>query len=254
MILHCLAKQTSYRRVINGDIAKPGQFPYFVLLDILKLDGSISFCGGGLINPRFVITAAHCMINAIGVECYFPIVDENDPRLTMHVQAEKIIVHDHFISSTLRNDIALLKLPPHQMGTTEPIVLEPPNEDESFEGEVAEIAGIGIYNTDGFYSEVLRYYYPVVTNLRECKNIYANQLWNRVRDTNICAMMQPNQGLVQGTCFGDSGGPLVLVRDGLHILIGIVSYGPPHCETNVPHVFTRVNAYTDWIAKKINEN
>lgn len=238
---------------MNGDIALPGQFPYFVLLDIFLKGGVLAICGGGLITSRFVLTAAHCIHDAIKVECYFPIVDAKKPRQKKPVQAEKIIVHKGFDEDTLANDIALLKVRFYKPKTMEPIKLELPQINESFEGELVEIAGFGKYDSAGQNSKALRYYYPVVINFNECKKVYANQPLTKVKKTNICARMLPHQ-VPQTACLGDSGGPLVLVKDDHYIVIGIVSYGSERCHTKLPQIFTRVAAYTDWIEKKIYEN
>lgn len=59
---------------------------------------------------------------------------------------------------------------------------------------------------------------------------------------NICTL----NGKGEGACKGDSGGPLVEVSSGQQC--GVVSWGVP-CAKGAPDVFTRVTAYTDWIAE-----
>lgn len=44
-------------RIINGKVAQPGQFPYYVGVYI----DMAGFCGGSLINKKWVLTAAHCV-------------------------------------------------------------------------------------------------------------------------------------------------------------------------------------------------
>lgn len=52
---------------------------------------------------------------------------------------------------------------------------------------------------------------------------------------------------------GDSGGPLQIAYEkGLNLIIGITSYGFS-CATKHPTVYTRVAAYTDWIAGVVTD-
>ena len=55
------------------------------------------------------------------------------------------------------------------------------------------------------------------------------------------------------SCQGDSGGPLVYRTEAGDpwTQIGIISYGGRECGGGFPGVYTRVAAYTDWIASKL---
>lgn len=47
-------------RIISGEPAQPGEFPWQVGVYYRRADGGLYFCGGSLINERYVVTAAHC--------------------------------------------------------------------------------------------------------------------------------------------------------------------------------------------------
>lgn len=52
--------ETLLNRIVGGNKAEPGEFPYQVRLNIRSRRGS-SLCGGVIIDKRHILTAAHCM-------------------------------------------------------------------------------------------------------------------------------------------------------------------------------------------------
>ncbi|XP_066997783.2 transmembrane protease serine 9 isoform X3 [Anabrus simplex] len=102
--------------VANGQLVQKYQIRYQVRLDIA--DGKDKYvCGGSIIDNQHVLTAAHCVTvsdskqtvftSGILVQC--GMTDVNDPE-TKKNKVEKIILHDGYDPSDLRNDIAILKV------------------------------------------------------------------------------------------------------------------------------------------------
>lgn len=56
-----VAKSSSQgSRIIAGEPAAPGQFPWQVGVYYRRPTGGLFFCGGSLVSDRYVLTAAHC--------------------------------------------------------------------------------------------------------------------------------------------------------------------------------------------------
>lgn len=47
-------------RIVGGEVATPGQFPYQVAILTLYPTGT-GLCGGSVISTTYVLTAAHCI-------------------------------------------------------------------------------------------------------------------------------------------------------------------------------------------------
>ncbi|RWS00682.1 trypsin-1-like protein, partial [Leptotrombidium deliense] len=95
------------KRIIGGTEVSRGKYPWVVYLHQTKPDHD-SFCGGAIINDRYILTAAHCTNTATSVRFSYGSIEKGS-FYTMH-EVEKIIQHEAFHYSSLHNDISLLKL------------------------------------------------------------------------------------------------------------------------------------------------
>ncbi|XP_056191029.1 acrosin-like [Falco biarmicus] len=101
-------------RVVGGTDAQPGAWPWIVSIEAPLEGGTAHICGGSLISPQWVLTSAHCFIEARNITMWQVVVGAT--RLTQlgpEAQVRNIkqlLVHQHFSNITRRNDIALLEL------------------------------------------------------------------------------------------------------------------------------------------------
>ena len=115
-------------RIIGGSLAPINTYPWFA--KTLYNDKSWAGCGGSLVTPEYVLTAAHCIISntvpakvQIGAFCN---QDNNCGQDSQIVRVAKIIKHPGYNSVTVVNDFALLKLV-SRVNVTDPVMLDQGN-------------------------------------------------------------------------------------------------------------------------------
>ncbi|GJQ69449.1 hypothetical protein Trydic_g6558 [Trypoxylus dichotomus] len=224
-------------RIVGGQEASEGQFPWQVSLRTYF--DKKHFCGGSIINSRWILTAAHCVATISEEEITIVAGTLSLTRGGQEHAASKIVTHSDFDNYTLENDIALIQLESELQLSNEiqPIKLETSNVN------IVDCTVSG-WGTDGFMGNVpdtLQYVnLKTILNL-EC-SIRLRWAEQAVTSKNVCTLTKYGEG----TCHGDSGGPLV--SNGRQI--GIVSWGNP-CAIESPDVFTRVSSYSKWIELNI---
>lgn len=231
---------------MNGFTADDNQFPWQASIRAREIsNGPISHCGGSLIHPSWVLTAAHCTVsfNFFSVSLGSTLL--NLPRVLIDVTA--VFNHPYYNEATLNNDISIMLLAEAvELSDSIQTIRLPMHSQQtfSFEGYQALVSGFGYTSTDGSISNQLMWINARVILNSECANVFGSSV---IIESTICAHGWDDN--FQSTCNGDSGGPMVIYEDGAYTQIGVVSFvSEDGCHVGHPHGYIRTSYFIDWIS------
>uniref|UniRef100_A0A1D1XIB2 Chymotrypsin BI n=1 Tax=Anthurium amnicola TaxID=1678845 RepID=A0A1D1XIB2_9ARAE len=229
-------------RIFNGDVARQGQFPYQAAIFI---DLSV-FCGGSLINEKWVLTAAHCVdggnvwyVLLGGTESITPVQDGRETHVTRGGY-----LHPKYDSHRIINDVGVIQLrrAARLSSYIQTVALTPAG--ATYLGRTGTVSGYG--RTDDVnaspVSPQLKYTsLPVVPN-QVCADAYGD---SPLDPSVICLRAEGSS-----SCKGDSGGPFTVQENGKTILVGAVSFGArAGCSLGRPVGYTNLARFIDWISE-----
>ncbi len=252
MVLTAPAPATADRVVIGGHQARTVEAPWTVALASRALFGekrSGQFCGGAVVGPTTVVTAAHCLSRGVlgmdwrQVKDLRVIIGRNDLRKSDGVEypTARVWVNPAYEGDNRAGDIAVLTL-----GVAVPAAYTIPmagRGDRAYRpGEKAAVYGWGDTQGDGSYASALRTASVQVLADTVCERAYPGNAEGDYDPRSMVCAGLPDGG--RDACQGDSGGPLVARGR----LVGLVSWGSGCAVAGRPGVYTRISAVADLVA------
>jgi len=244
-------------RIVGGNQVAPNSWPWQIGLWVY---GQFN-CGGTIISPCWIVTAAHCLDEDIAANYYHVVLGDHRTRAIDGTEQEfrvkKFIIHPNYNKDTSDTDIALLQIRESSDGqcaifndNVKPICL-PTAVNQFKEGHSCFITGWGKTSTTSAiaYQNALRQALVPLISDSTCrtKTRYRSSM---ITDNMMCA------GYLQGgvdTCQGDSGGPLVCPNRNVYTLVGVTSFGNGCALPNYPGVYVKVANFIDWIEKHVDD-
>lgn len=230
-------------KIVGGHDAR--YHPYFAQVMMNSTD-SHGICGGVLIAPRVVLTAAHCL-EATSIEnlhVALGISQTGALQTTNPVRVEAALRHEKFTGDPADgNDIALLYLAEYQ--------------DTQFDRPVTPIAwealmtaplpkavlAVGTGNQTSLgdvFSRAIKEVSLPVLPADQCES------YTSVLQSQICAGNVARGGV--DTCEGDTGGPILRVNsDNSYTLLAIVSFAEGCGQADRPALYTNLAYFSKWL-------
>jgi hypothetical protein len=233
-------------RIVGGGSVSIEEVPWQVALTVDPFDGGAAqrqICGGTLVAPTAVITAAHCVYGDNGFQAArrFGVVSGRTTLSSSAGQEQQVrAIHyptDNSGRPLYNNqattwDVVVLELSEPAAGT--PIQIAGPDERALWAaGQPAIISGWGSITSGNNYPDNLHAARVHIATDSTCRNLFGS---GYQREVMVCATGTPAD-----TCPGDSGGPLVVgATDGSVRLVGDTSYGTGRCGTAAGSVYGRL--------------
>ncbi|XP_071514642.1 uncharacterized protein [Panulirus ornatus] len=281
----CGVSTSDNTRIVGGHITREHQFPWMVA--VLKvcgreMDQYCNICGGTVINPRWILTGAHCIVSVPVEDLAMLLGDHNLYTLTpsqKFFRVEAVYIHPDFnVPKPLNNDVALAGLPQEMAfgRYVAPICLPPRNymdllnmlppklvpENNTTDGGTRQVDtpeaittihknlnsrnisvyGWGTIDDDGEPAQRLRQVTVKVLANSECEYYYGQVVTQK--------MMCTSGAGGRGPCRGDSGSPAQMeMVDGRWVQVGVLAFGAAYgCEVGFPSGNVLLPLYIDWIA------
>ncbi|MGX1134124.1 secreted trypsin-like serine protease [Streptomyces glaucescens] len=225
--------------IVGGTTTTTSAYPFMMQITDASQN---QFCGGTLVSPTKVVTAAHCMVGestgsvrVVGGRTYL-----NGTNGTV-ARVSRIWIHPNYTTATRGEDVAVLTLSTSMPYTTAKYVS---STDTSVytAGTTARVLGWGTTSQSGSSSNQLRTAtVPIVSN-SSCSGSYGSDY---VASEMVCAGY-PSGGV--DTCQGDSGGPLLVGG----VLAGITSWGEGCAQAGYPGVYTRLTTFSSLVTAQVD--
>jgi len=230
--------------IVNGQPADECEWGWQV--GLRNSDSGSPWCGGMLISPDWVLTAAHCLAGETSINVvagkYSRSSNSGNEQSSW---SDLIINHPSYNSRTTSHDFGLIRLQtPMQLNSCVGTIALPASDAPS--GTSCWITGWGTLSSGGGVPSVLQEAQVTTISNTACYEEYSYTS-SDIDDSMLCAQGINANGDITDACQGDSGGPLVCNIDGQWAIYGATSWGYGCAGAVYPGVWARIHYALGWI-------
>jgi trypsin len=240
------APDADEEEIVGGTNANISEFPWQISF---QTKSGFHFCGGSILNSRYILTAQHCVAGESAGEVTSPAtvrVAAGSSKLSTMASTgqirsvEDVIPIPGFITPEVGKDIALLRLSTALTFNTnvQQIAIATAADASAGltdPGDIATVTGWGSLSSGGSSPDTLQKVNVPIVSQAAASAAYPPG----VTADQIGAGDLVNGG--EDSCQGDSGGPLVVTKGTGKILAGVVSYGQGCALAQFPGMYARVS-------------
>lgn len=219
-------------RIVGGEEASPGEFPYVVSLH----EFGRHICGATLVKDDWVLTAAHCVTGGSPQTLHVGLYEQKKSDAAESFRIARVVVHPENRSGDLDYDFALIQLRGH---SKHPPVAYQRREMPAPVELIAAGWGRLSENDEKLPDRLRKVVVPLVPDA-ECQSLYGQNFSPRM----LCAGYA---GGGRDACLSDSGGPLLRRDADGSLLVGVVSWGVGCARPGHYGVYAKVSSVAGWI-------